>query len=463
MADNPWGDFDAQVTEYYRIYLGRDPSPEELRDQEAAGLNNLAAVLRSIKTSDEHRSRFQGQVAAWYRDLLGRAPTAEELNQHWNNGDAEIQQVLTTIKNSPDAIAYRNRTPPPSGTTPPPGGTTPPPGGGTGQRPTTMGGWQQWFQGLTNGVPFTPAGLVSLESKLGEMGVKVLRNAEGVAGKIQLPDGTIVDVIQAAGLGGKAWTWDAGTGEGTGGGGGTGGGTVYDPKTFGKLQQPFGETFSYEPWQGTQPFNWDVPPPEKLVLPDMPALPEYNNPNGAFTFDREEPAPFSFADFVPPTEADMLQDPSYKVRLKEGRDQVDASAAARGSLMTGGTLKALTQYGQDQASKEYAAIYGRGANTWGMNQGNALNEYGSAMDQYKNAFAQEAAKWGMNTEDYMRLYNSQRSNVIDPYAASVAKTTAEWTAAKGQDDTAYNRAFDTYKTNTGNAKDDWSTDRKSVV
>jgi len=46
----------------------------------------------------------------------------------------------------------------------------------------------------------------------------------------------------------------------------------------------------------------------------------------------------------------------YQFRLKGGRRSSD-SAAARGSLLTGGTAKAITNYGQDYASNEFSNVY----------------------------------------------------------------------------------------------------------
>ena len=80
-------------------------------------------------------------------------------------------------------------------------------GGSRGGTPDNTGDWQQWFESLTGGKPPTPAQLVALEPQITAVGGKVLRNAAGVAGKIQLPGDPIVDVIQAAGSGGKAWQW----------------------------------------------------------------------------------------------------------------------------------------------------------------------------------------------------------------------------------------------------------------
>lgn len=58
----------------------------------------------------------------------------------------------------------------------------------------------------------------------------------------------------------------------------------------------------------------------------------------------------------------LEDDPGYRVRMQEGIDAIDASAASRGRLLSGAQNKALTQYGQEQGSKEYANAYAREAN-----------------------------------------------------------------------------------------------------
>lgn len=61
-------------------------------------------------------------------------------------------------------------------------------------------------------------------------------------------------------------------------------------------------------------------------------------------------------------QVNLEDDPGYKVRMQEGIDAVDASAAARGRLLSGAQQKALTSFGQEQGSKEYANAYARQAN-----------------------------------------------------------------------------------------------------
>jgi len=52
-------------------------------------------------------------------------------------------------------------------------------------------------------------------------------------------------------------------------------------------------------------------------------------------------------------------DPGYQFRLTEGIKALERSAAARGLLQSGNTLKGITQYGQNLASDEYQNAFGR--------------------------------------------------------------------------------------------------------
>lgn len=59
------------------------------------------------------------------------------------------------------------------------------------------------------------------------------------------------------------------------------------------------------------------------------------------------------------TLADFQQDPGYAFRQQQGQRGLEASAAARGGLLNGGTLKALDRYNQDYASGEFQNAYNR--------------------------------------------------------------------------------------------------------
>jgi hypothetical protein len=55
----------------------------------------------------------------------------------------------------------------------------------------------------------------------------------------------------------------------------------------------------------------------------------------------------------------LQMDPGYAFRLGEGMKALERSAAARGGLLSGATMKGLQRYGQDLASQEYGAAYNR--------------------------------------------------------------------------------------------------------
>jgi hypothetical protein len=67
--------------------------------------------------------------------------------------------------------------------------------------------------------------------------------------------------------------------------------------------------------------------------------------------------PFSF---------DISKDPGYQFRLDEGTKAVENSAAARGSQLSGATLKELLRYGSDYASGEFNAAFQRDQATKGQ-------------------------------------------------------------------------------------------------
>ena len=53
------------------------------------------------------------------------------------------------------------------------------------------------------------------------------------------------------------------------------------------------------------------------------------------------------------------QDPGYQFRMQEGMKAINNASAARGMSNSGATMKALANYGQNQASNEYNNVYNR--------------------------------------------------------------------------------------------------------
>jgi len=67
--------------------------------------------------------------------------------------------------------------------------------------------------------------------------------------------------------------------------------------------------------------------------------------------------------------SDFETDPGYGFRMSEGMKAVERSAAARGGLLSGATLKGVQRFGQDLASTEYQNAFNR----YQVNRANQLN------------------------------------------------------------------------------------------
>lgn len=96
----------------------------------------------------------------------------------------------------------------------------------------------------------------------------------------------------------------------------------------------------------------------------------------------------------------ITQTPGYDFRLNQGQQAIDRSAAARGNLYSGGTLKALDRFGQDYGTSEYGQQYNRLSNLAGLGQvgvqgtanaaGNYAQQGGNALSNMGDARASGA-------------------------------------------------------------------------
>jgi hypothetical protein len=89
--------------------------------------------------------------------------------------------------------------------------------------------------------------------------------------------------------------------------------------------------------------------------------------------------------------SDFEADPGYAFRLSEGMKALDRTAASRGGLLSGGTLKATQRYGQELGSQEYQRAYDR----YQTNRANQLNPLmGYATGPGMSATSSDAAAVG---------------------------------------------------------------------
>lgn len=130
------------------------------------------------------------------------------------------------------------------------------------------------------------------------------------------------------------------------------------------------------------------------------------------------------------TADDFQADPGYQFRLQQGMDGVQNSAAARGNLLSGGTLKALQKYGQDFASNEYQNAYNRFNN----DNTNVFNRYASIAGQGQtasNAIGNAAGNYGSNYAAGMGQIGNNLMQSGNAQAAGQVGTANAWSNGMG--------------------------------
>jgi hypothetical protein len=105
-------------------------------------------------------------------------------------------------------------------------------------------------------------------------------------------------------------------------------------------------------------------------------------------------------------------DPGYAFRMSEGMKALERSAAARGGLLSGATLRGTQRYGQDLASQEYQNAFNR----YQAERTGTLNPYqalaGTAQSG-ANTLGSQAGQMGANISNALGSYGSAaQSNII---------------------------------------------------
>lgn len=121
------------------------------------------------------------------------------------------------------------------------------------------------------------------------------------------------------------------------------------------------------------------------------------------------------------TGQDVYSDPSYRFRLQQGQNAIQSSAAAQGGLLSGATLKALQNYGQESASQEYSNAYNR----FNADQTNRYNRLSNLVGIGQNAAAQ-VGNAGAQTSQAIANNTMQGANAL---AAGQVGSANAWSGA----------------------------------
>jgi hypothetical protein len=133
--------------------------------------------------------------------------------------------------------------------------------------------------------------------------------------------------------------------------------------------------------------------------------------------------------YAPFSQTDFTQDPGYAFRLKEGMKGLNASAAARGGLISGNALRAATAYGQEMGSQEY----GNAFNRYYTERANRMDPLKFLSAQGQAAAAGQAANIGTGAANTANLMTS----AANAQAAGQIGSANAYTNAIGQGVSAY--------------------------
>ena len=124
--------------------------------------------------------------------------------------------------------------------------------------------------------------------------------------------------------------------------------------------------------------------------------------------------------------ADFQADPGYAFRLSEGMKALDRTAASRGGLLSGATLKGAQRYGSDLASQEYQNAFNR----YQANRAQQAQEYGNAFNRFQteriNTLAPLQSLAGVG-----QSASQQAQQASQNYATGAANTLGAFGAAQG--------------------------------
>lgn len=155
----------------------------------------------------------------------------------------------------------------------------------------------------------------------------------------------------------------------------------------------------------------------------------YNKYKTQFERDRAASGAVGYGDFTRDfSNEDFYTDPGYQFRLDEGGRAVDRSAAARGGLLSGRTLKELTRFGQGVASDEYGAAYARFNNnrTQRFNRLASVAGIGQTATNFTGQVGENAA--GAIGENTLQAGNARAARAINQGNAvnNVTNSLGQW-------------------------------------
>lgn len=176
------------------------------------------------------------------------------------------------------------------------------------------------------------------------------------------------------------------------------------------------------------------PNPNDFGRPGVPDLGNFRSPDPLRPWEET---------FNAPTAEDATNSPGFQFRLGEGLKALERSAAAKGTLLTGGALKGEQRYAQNAASGEYKDVYNRAYNEYDTRRTNFLS---NEANRYNSQRSNLTDQWGFNSD----LFGMNRTNRVDDWGIASdyfnqgqAERKTDFDIWNTQDTNAFNKIYQT--------------------
>lgn len=131
------------------------------------------------------------------------------------------------------------------------------------------------------------------------------------------------------------------------------------------------------------------------------------------------PPAFSYGEFQAPTLAEAQNRPGYQFALDQGRKALENSAAARGVLRTGGTLKDLFSWGDKFGEQNYGAQFNQDLTGYTTNRENAADayrlNYGISKDVFDTNYGSSRDAWDRANQSGLDTYDRLYRGSLDQF------------------------------------------------
>lgn len=185
-----------------------------------------------------------------------------------------------------------------------------------------------------------------------------------------------------------------------------------------------------------------APPPAAGGPPAPSPFPTFTAPGFTPSVPLQAPAnPYRFTPFDPhtftaPTLEEARNQPGYLFGLKQGQDALQNSAAARGTLRGGGTLKDLFDYTNAAAEQNYGNVFNQNKNVFDTNEG---QRFGAWASNNLGALNEFNTNYGVSKDVNTSLNAGNQQDYTNAFQNAGAEFNPKFNAATLTFQDAYNR------------------------